>query len=350
MYLFFWEREGRRIMIITGWVILLIGVIIGVIKLAGIPRQVTAEGIEQQSPKALQTPLTDPPLVTYVEGFPEGKKENSGTWELLEAGSELGQGSIVRTDGSSYLDIRMQPGTVIRVMENTIFSLEAFYEQKVEVHVEKGTIIARVARLISTQTFNFLAPSVVAGIRGTELIVSTATKGTTVFGMSGKIELFNPEFPDKKVFVSLHEKSFTKNGGVPNKAVMMSPEEIEQYRKLLDSLRDNPVFIVGDNITFLPNSVQLTPEALAAVETIYKQLLSVQGNIKVVGHTADIGAPEAQIALSKGRAQAVIDYLVKLGFPGSRLSAVGLGSKQPVSSDSSTMDKNRRVEFVIEQE
>ena len=68
----------------------------------------------------------------------------------------------------------------------------------------------------------------------------------------------------------------------------------------------------------------------------------------VAGHTADIGSPESQIEISKGRARAVVDSLIPLGMPSSRLAAVGLGSKQPVSYDEAAMDKNRRVEFVIE--
>lgn len=349
MYLFFWERNGRRLVIIAAWVILLMGVMVAAVKLIEIPSLLATKEIKEElSPQPQLSPLAKLPLVTYVEGYPEGKNEKSDAWELLETGSELDQGSVIRTDETSVLDIRLQTGTVLRVMKNTTLSLATLYQQKVELKVEKGTVLARVKRLLSTQSFDFLTPSVVAGIRGTELIVLAAPEGTTVFGMSGKIELYNPKNPEGKVVVGLQEKSYVKKRSKPTEVVAMTPEEIERYRKLLDSMRENPVFIVSSKITFLPDSVQLTPEALIAIEAMYEQLLSVQSNIKIVGHTTDIGTPESQFEISKGRAQSVIDYLVTLGMPASKLSAIGLGSTQPISYDDATMDKNRRVEFIIE--
>lgn len=344
-----WKREITLIAIIAAAIILGTGLIIGVVKLTGTVRLSTGEKRnELLREQPIQTPLPNLPLVTYVEGFPEGKSKQSDTWELLDTGVELNRDSVIRTDETSFLDIRIQPGSVLRVMENTTLSLASLYEQKIELNVTKGTILAQIKRLLGSQSFDFQSPSVVAGIRGTELIVSAAPEGTTIFGMSGKIEVYNPNFPNHKVIVGLHEKSFVQVGAEPTEVVAMSTEEMEKYRNLLDSLRDNPVFIVSDNITFQPDSTQLTPEALIAIEAIYEQLLTVQGKIKIIGHTADIGSPESQIEISTRRARAVMDYLVTLGLPVSRLTSIGLGSTQPVSYNDDTMGKNRRVEFVIE--
>jgi len=349
MLLFFWQREGRFILKVTAMLLLLAVVVTGLVNLIVFFRHTVAqEAVEQLSEDPQYSPFEDPPMVTYIEGFPEVKRDNSDIWELLEIGNTLDESCVIRTDETSSLDIRIQAESVIRVMENTTFSLGSLYQEKVELKVEEGAVIARIKRLVNDQTFDFRTPSTVAGIRGTELIVSAEPGGTTVYGMSGKIEVINPEFPDKKVLVKLHEKSFVKDGKEPTDSVAMSIEEIELYRKLLDSLRESPVFIVGDNISFLPDSVQLTPDALIAIEAIYKQLLSVQGNIIVVGHTADIGSPESQVEISEGRAQAVVDHLITLGMPSARLKAVGVGSRQPVTNDEAAMDKNRRVEFVIE--
>lgn len=336
-------------MTMAAWFLLLVAVVIGIVHLVGILRDTAQkETVEQVSEEPQYSPFPNPPVVTYIEGYPEVKRDNTDIWEILETDETLDESCVIRTDDTSSLDIRVQAESVIRVMENTTLSLESLYRQKVELNVEEGAVIARIKRLMNDQKFDFKTPSVVAGIRGTELIVSAEPEGTTVYGMSGRIEVVNPEFPDKKVFVNLHEKSVVKKGAEPAESVAMSTEEIDRYRKLLDSLRENPVFIVGDNISFLPDSIQLTPEALIAIEAIYEQLLSVQGNIIVVGHTADIGSPESQNEISEGRAQAVADYLITLGMPSTRLRAVGVGSKQPVSRDEAGMDKNRRVEFIIE--
>jgi len=348
MMLFFWQREGRFILTIAAWLIVIGAVVFGAVNLFGLYRHSRMGSAAEEFPDHQYSPLPSLPIVTYTEGYPEVKRGNADIWELVETGNTLDQSCVIRTDETSSLDIRIQSESVIRVMENTIFSLESLYQQKVDLKVEKGAVIARIKRLLNDQLFDFRSPSVVAGIRGTELIVTTEPEGTTVYGMSGRIEVVSPEFPDKKVFVNLHEKSFVKEGEEPSESVPMSIEEIERYRKLLDSLRENPVFIVGDNISFLPDSIQLTPEALIVLKAIYEQLQAVQGNIIVVGHTADIGSPESQIEISEGRAQAVVDYLVTLGMPPARLRALGVGSRQPVSYSEEGMDKNRRVEFVIE--
>ena len=351
MYIFlwenvFWDKSRTRIIIfIASVIVFLTGIIFGIVELAGIVRQETVH--EQLSQESNQTPFAEMPLVTYVVGYPELKKDTD-TWELIETGDKLDPGSVIRTDETSFLDIRIQPGSVIRVSENTSFTLATFYQEKVELDVENGMVLARIKRLLESQSFDFRTPSTVAGIRGTELIVSAATQGTTVFGMSGKIEVFNPEIPDRKVIVGLEEKSFVQDGGEPTAALAMSSQEIILYRKLLDSMRENLSYFVNNKISFLPDSVQLTPEAYIEVEAIYKQLKSIQGNITIVGHTADIGTADSQIEISKDRARAVMDYLITLGIPASRLSAVGLGSTQPVSYDDDSLDKNRRVEFIIE--
>lgn len=71
--------------------------------------------------------------------------------------------------------------------------------------------------------------------------------------------------------------------------------------------------------------------------------------IGISGHTDPRGEARRNMALSKSRAQAVINYLVKQGVPAKRLTAVGLGSSKPVTSNTTEAgrQRNRRVEFSI---
>lgn len=71
--------------------------------------------------------------------------------------------------------------------------------------------------------------------------------------------------------------------------------------------------------------------------------------IEVVGHTDDRGSREYNIDLSKRRAQAVVDYLVKGGIDASRLRSRGAGPDEPRVENDSKANRalNRRTEFHV---
>jgi OmpA-OmpF porin, OOP family len=71
-------------------------------------------------------------------------------------------------------------------------------------------------------------------------------------------------------------------------------------------------------------------------------------SVLVEGHTDNVGAKAANVALSRQRSEAVIAWLAAKGLDKTRLSAAGLGDSKPVA-DNTTEEgraKNRRVEVV----
>ena len=71
--------------------------------------------------------------------------------------------------------------------------------------------------------------------------------------------------------------------------------------------------------------------------------------VKLVGHTDNIGSEKFNLKLSQYRAQTMKDYLVSKGVDASRISTEGKGMKEPLN-DNSTEEKralNRRVELTI---
>ena len=72
-------------------------------------------------------------------------------------------------------------------------------------------------------------------------------------------------------------------------------------------------------------------------------------SIRISGHTDSIGTREDNSALSRQRAEAVRDYLLKTGIDPERITIKGYGETKPVA-DNDTEEgrrKNRRVEFTI---
>ena len=72
--------------------------------------------------------------------------------------------------------------------------------------------------------------------------------------------------------------------------------------------------------------------------------------VEIAGHTDNLGPEAYNLKLSQGRAQAVVDYLVKTGVAATQLSAKGYGESLPLKSNDSEAgrERNRRVELRIQ--
>ncbi len=70
-------------------------------------------------------------------------------------------------------------------------------------------------------------------------------------------------------------------------------------------------------------------------------------NVKVEGHSDNVGNDAKNLKLSQRRADAVVTYLVKQGVAADRMTAEGFGSSQPIESNATKegRSKNRRVVF-----
>jgi OOP family OmpA-OmpF porin len=103
-------------------------------------------------------------------------------------------------------------------------------------------------------------------------------------------------------------------------------------------------------IYFDTGKSEIKPESEQAIGEIAKLLKSDAGlKVYVVGHTDNVGGLEANMKLSRDRADAVVQALVRdHGIMASRLNAYGDGPYAPVASNDTEEGraKNRRVELV----
>jgi OmpA-OmpF porin, OOP family len=103
-------------------------------------------------------------------------------------------------------------------------------------------------------------------------------------------------------------------------------------------------------ILFDFNKADIKPESKPALEEIAK-LLKADANLSlhVVGHTDNVGSYDANLTLSKRRAEAVVAALTsEHGISAGRLTANGVANLAPVAVNSTEegRTKNRRVELV----
>lgn len=119
---------------------------------------------------------------------------------------------------------------------------------------------------------------------------------------------------------------------------------VKLYDKLIQDGK-----IVANGIRFDVNKSTLKPESMGVINSVF-QLLNEHPeiNLSVEGHTDSDGDDAFNQDLSERRAKAVVDQLVKMGIPASRLANAGWGETKPVGPNSTPEGKaaNRRVEFV----
>jgi outer membrane protein OmpA-like peptidoglycan-associated protein len=112
----------------------------------------------------------------------------------------------------------------------------------------------------------------------------------------------------------------------------------------------NPPSVTLRTIQFKFGSAELTPDSVETLRNLgnaINQELKDQPHFTIEGHTDAYGPREYNDELSKDRAQAVKDYLVKqMGVVDERLQPVGKGSSEPVSVGNPFSGENRRVVVV----
>lgn len=113
--------------------------------------------------------------------------------------------------------------------------------------------------------------------------------------------------------------------------------------KVGTAIRLNNIFFDFDMATLRPESIS----ELNRLTAFLKQHPLLR--IKIQGHTDNYGTDEYNIDLSNRRAQSVVDYLIGVAIPASRLESQGFGETVPIDTNETDEGRqnNRRVEFMI---
>lgn len=102
------------------------------------------------------------------------------------------------------------------------------------------------------------------------------------------------------------------------------------------------------NVYFSHDGTQ--PLSLEGIQGLLRMMKSSSTmRVEIGGHTDNSGQDDYNMDLSKRRANAVRDMLIKGGVDGSRITAVGYGKTKPLAPNDSRQGRslNRRTEFII---
>lgn len=134
--------------------------------------------------------------------------------------------------------------------------------------------------------------------------------------------------------------------------VVKEQSEIDVIKSQLEELDDlkSFQFELSKNFKFAFGKAELDPEAYPFLDELAAFLKSNGDfDLKVVGHTDNVGSKNANYTLSLKRAQVVADYLISKGLPASQVEVIGRGDTEPVAANDTEEGKakNRRVQFII---
>ena len=108
--------------------------------------------------------------------------------------------------------------------------------------------------------------------------------------------------------------------------------------------------IILKNVFFDTKKTELKPESITELDNVVK-LMNENPTIKILisGYTDNVGKPADNVILSKGRAVAVVNYLLGKGIKNERLSFKGMGETNPVAGNKTEEGRalNRRTELSI---
>jgi outer membrane protein OmpA-like peptidoglycan-associated protein len=106
---------------------------------------------------------------------------------------------------------------------------------------------------------------------------------------------------------------------------------------------------VFDNLTFETGKAIIKDNSFASLDDLVNVLKKAPNwKLKIVGHTDNQGSESTNLMLSKKRAEAVKNYLLKSGIV-NEVVTDGFGESKPIASNTTPegREKNRRVEFTI---
>lgn len=107
------------------------------------------------------------------------------------------------------------------------------------------------------------------------------------------------------------------------------------------------------HISFQTGSADIRPESEATLQELEDTLVVASGaSVSITGHTDNTGNPDANLLLSRQRAQSVKSWLAAhapADFPDVRITVDGKGQNEPVALNTTESGRaqNRRVEIVL---
>lgn len=137
------------------------------------------------------------------------------------------------------------------------------------------------------------------------------------------------------------------------KLKILLKNEIAQNLLIVDEQASKTHVLLKGDSWFSTGATKIHPKLEPLINRIVQAIKEVDGSVVIVGHTDSMPIHRRAIAnnqiLSEKRAATIGNYFLAAGFPQQRVTVVGEGDKEPLSSNATAEGRahNRRVEFFV---
>ncbi|MGH8589126.1 MAG: OmpA family protein [Gammaproteobacteria bacterium] len=135
-------------------------------------------------------------------------------------------------------------------------------------------------------------------------------------------------------------------------------EEAARKELQIEETEEAVTMKLEGDVLFDFDRAEIKPEAEQTLDKVGSVIAQFpEGKVLIEGHTDSKGAPDVNLGVSKRRAEAVKDWLIKKkGVPESIITTGGFGETKPVapntnpdgSDNTQGRQQNRRVEITVE--
>lgn len=195
--------------------------------------------------------------------------------------------------------------------------------------------------------------------------VNTLADNAFLFGLSGNDNLFGriyKQFGDHNIrYYPELMSEYPKYKSVVNteylEAVLKSAPATQVAKANSPKFTENKPMerVVAKrnwSIEFETGKATLRPESLPLLEEMLNQISITSLQVEVRGHTDNVGSSNANLALSRARAETVKQFFIAnapSGFPSNRVTTRGYGDTNPIGDNGTQGGRqlNRRVEVIL---
>lgn len=140
--------------------------------------------------------------------------------------------------------------------------------------------------------------------------------------------------------------------GYNPRTVIVDPKDIDQQNQVLRDIYLTPKgeTVVLNHLIFAQGKADLDPKSYPELDEVVQMLKENPAmEIRLEGHTDNVGNPKKNMELSQNRVDAVKKYMVSKGISKGRIETKAFGGSQPLKNEQTPEAKalNRRVEMRI---